>query len=467
MKIDKTRNMRRFSWLSAVVVALMQCALSVHGEDWGPVLAAPTIGIDAISDDYVPNRIVSRVAAKRLPANGRSAQGHGQPVGYDMPPSPPRGSVIPQNFLDEESIPAPIAPSKSPKKVPRPLIDVDDEMTFHEDEILYEDDIVLPGARRRFLVAEATSAATPTSWAETDDVVQEFDDVYEGYSPMMNYGYTTCPIVRPFGTGSMDNLTFFGGMAGFRNELDLPEKGNFGFMEGVNWAGPATPQQTVSAQVGFRAVQSNLYGSIMNEGLERRKSVRDQYFITAGFFKRDLGSPIQAGAVYDWGFDEFYGNITLQQVRVEASLRTFSNLEYGFQGAFGTTKERSRWISRLVNGDNNSYYRAQNCYFLFGRKHFVSGGLGELRIGATDRGDVIVGGLGEFPINDRLSMSGGFSLLCPKEGNNRHGWRRETWEVSVGMIFYFRGGACSKPINPCRPMFDVAGNGSFFGRLHR
>jgi len=441
--------MHRFSLLPIAVVAAVLCVLNVYADNWGPALVAPTIGTVA-DDDYVPNTMDRRVAARRLPTNV------GQPVGYDMPPRPPRGTVIPQDFLDEESVPPSITPSKTLKKPPQPLAD-GNETVVQEGEIFYEDDIVLPGSQRQF--------ATSMSWAENDDA--EFSGVYAECIPSMNYGYTTCPIVKPFGTGITDNLTFFGGMTGFRNELDFPEKGNFGMMEGVNWAGPVMPLTAISAQVGFRAVQSNLYGSTINDAFAYRKSIRCQYFLTTGLFKRDLGSTMQAGAVYDWCFDEFYDKITLQQIRVEASLRTFSNLEYGFQGAFGTTKEKGAWISWRANGDTASHYRAQNCYFLFGRKHFYNGNLAELRLGVTDEGDIIVGGLGEFPLNDRLSFNGSFSLLSPKEGNSGRGLNRETWEVSVGMIFYFRGGAGFKPCNPCRPMFDVAGNGTFFGRLYR
>ena len=472
MKSDKIRNRRCFSLFFAVIVVVL-LDLNAGADNWSPVLVPPTIGADAIDDD-VPNKISRRVTAKRLPTNGGSVQGYGQPVGYDMPPVP-QGAVIPQDFLEEESVPQRIRPSKPLKKATKPLIDVDDEEVIQADEILYEGDIVLPGSRRRYYVAEATGPtvkgdAVSASWTETGENVQAFDSVYDECSPAMNYGYTTCPIIKPFGTGLMDNLTFFGGVTGFRSELDLPEKGNFGLMEGINWAGSATPQQTVSAQFGFRAVQSNLYGSVLRENNDF-KSIRSQYFLTAGLFKRDLGNPIQVGAAYDWCFDEYYGKITLQQIRVEAALRTFSNLEYGFQGAFGMTKERSNWISWRAGDfppfDGESYYRAQNCFLFFGRKHFCNGGLVELRLGATEDGDIIAGGLGEFPINDRLSINGGFSLLCPKEGNSVGGRRREAWEVSVGMIFYFRGGACSKPCNPCRPMFDVAGNGSFVGRLYR
>jgi hypothetical protein len=57
--------------------------------------------------------------------------------------------------------------------------------------------------------------------------------------------------------------------------------------------------------------------------------------------------------------------------------------------------------------------------------------------------------------------------MIPENGHGRGGWQRENWEISVGIIFYFRGGACSKPANAHRPMFDVGGNGSFFNRIVR
>jgi len=458
----KSNTIRCLAFVLAIFVLTPLHGKNAFCDDQRLVSISPVDDGEMTDDDYVPQTIsrqeTYRTTARPLPSADKTPRGYNQ-VGYEMPPAPPRGTVIPRNFLeDDESETTVPRPIPSPRKTPRPLVDVDED----SDEILYEDDIVLPGSHRRFLVADS-NGTPPNAVLNVDDT--EFNGVYAECSPSP-YEYTAYPIIKPFGTGIVDNLTFFGGATAFRNELDPPEKGNFGFTTGFNWAGSVIPQYSVSAQVGFRATLSNLCGRFSYDDNAYRKSIREQYFVTTGLFKRDLGSALQAGVAYDWCFDEFYDKITLQQLRTEVSLRTFSHLEYGFQGAFGMSKEKGDWISRLMNNPA-AYYQAQNCFFLFGRKHWENGGLAELRFGATDHGDILVGGLGEFPINDCLTLNGGFSLLCPKEGGNREGWRRETWEVSVGVVFYFRGGACSKPCNPCRPMFDVAGNGSFFGRLFR
>ncbi len=450
MKLDKTKKTVKLSGLVCLVAAIYFLG--------GPGLSAQQTQLQLVppmngaSDDYfilsdddahVPNSITFRKPSrnvKQLPeATSRTQdyRGRALPVGYDLPSGPMEGSVIPQYFLNEESTPASAEPEKLPTKKPTP-----------------------PPKP----MADPSTQGGGVSEIPLGDCNEFYGGVYGECSPMvMNNCFTTCPIVQPFGCGLLDNLTFFGGMTAFRTEIDGPQKGNFGITEGLNWAGPATPQNTISAQVGFRAVQSNLFGNTEYSDGSFTKKCREQYFVTAGFFKRDLCYPVQGGVVFDWFHDAAYGKIESEQIRAELSLRTFSNLEYGFQGGFGVSKKD--WN---VNRDGEPAvlrYRPENYYLGFGRKHFENGGLAEIRAGATENGDFVMGGSGEFPINDRVSLNGSFSVLCPKEGNKIGGYGRECWEVSVGMVFYFRGGACSKPCNPCRPMFDVAGNGSFFNRF--
>ncbi len=88
-------------------------------------------------------------------------------------------------------------------------------------------------------------------------------------------------------------------------------------------------------------------------------------------------------------------------------------------------------------------------------------------IGMTENGDTVLSAQAELPLNDRLAFQGGVSTLIPAEGRSQNGYKHESWDISAGVVFYFRGGACSKPSNLCRPIFAVADNGSFFNRLVR
>lgn len=286
-------------------------------------------------------------------------------------------------------------------------------------------------------------------------------------NPALNGSYAYPMLIKSFGSGVMDNLTFFGGVSGFKAETDFGTgtNGSFGFNEGFNWSAPATPQETVYAQAGFRAIQSGICGNTVTNN-----SSRNQFFVTAGLFKRISTYPLQAGAVIDYLNDDLMGKTSVSQARYELSARTFSNLEYGFLGTVGLSKQSnasSNFRGNLYYGTAGNTYsiQAQQSYQLFVRKHFAFGGSAEVRSGATENGDALLAAAGEFPVSDRVTFNGGFSALIPKEGHGRNGWKREAWNVSVGIVFYFRGGATAKTNNLYRPMFDVAGNGTFYNRF--
>jgi hypothetical protein len=279
--------------------------------------------------------------------------------------------------------------------------------------------------------------------------------------------------MKPFGSGILDNLTIFGAATGFKaGQLDRTFGDNFGFTEGLNWSAPVSVQYcTLSTQLGFRAVHSNINGNFANQIGIAEKNHRTQYFITAGLFKRTLTSPFQAGIAFDHFEDNMYGKITLTQLRVELSIRTFSNLEYGFIGGFGLESDsnsRINYRENLLNNTlaNNYRYKikSQKYYTLFARKYFGVGNLAEFRIGASEYGNVFMSASGEFPISDRVAVNGSMSTMIP---GGSGGWNRENWDLSVGIVIYFRGGAMTKTCNENRPMFDVAQNGSFLTRIIR
>ncbi|MDR0520374.1 MAG: hypothetical protein LBH00_00825 [Planctomycetaceae bacterium] len=273
-------------------------------------------------------------------------------------------------------------------------------------------------------------------------------------------GYTAGPIVQTFGMGIFDNLTLFSEVTAFKTELNNGA-GSLGAGEGFNWSTPFTPQGTITAQYGIRAVQGDNFS----------RSARSQCFMTAGLFKRFDFTPLQGGAAFDWLHDHSsFGSVNLQQLRCELSLRTFSNLEYGFIGGFDVfqTRPSTPAISQLAVGRFGSSAGAMDVndyYLLFIRKQLDSGGQAEFRLGGTDRGDVIVSGQGEAALTDRIAINGGFCLTAPSEGHTADGNLRERWSMSLGVVLYFRGGAVCRSTNLYRPMFDVAGNHSFFSRL--
>ncbi|MDR2346419.1 MAG: hypothetical protein LBE18_10160 [Planctomycetaceae bacterium] len=286
-------------------------------------------------------------------------------------------------------------------------------------------------------------------------------------------GYCSPMLMKPFGCGIFDNLTIFGGTTGFKaGQLDNPFGDNFGFTEGINWSAPVSVQNCmISTQLGFRVVHSNINGNFARRIDLAEKDHRTQYFITAGLFKRSLTNPLQVGVAFDHFEDNLYGKVKLTQLRVELSVRTFSNLEYGFIGGFGLEDGNNTNIDLRENilryGFNTANYRtykiqAQRYYTLFARKNFAAGNVAEFRIGASEHGNVMIAANGEFPITDRISLNGSLATMIP---GGKSGWNRETWDLSAGIVIYFRGGAMTKFCNENRPMFDVAQNGSFLTRI--
>ncbi|MDR2115392.1 MAG: hypothetical protein LBP87_03315 [Planctomycetaceae bacterium] len=458
-KIDKIV----FISIIAVLVIFVFSISMLYADEWGPYLGPvfPTEIEEEIDEDYTPD-LVTRSKGRQLPlpAKKRNVRTVSQQTDFDDVLNSGT-TIIPQQLLNEEPVAdtTPIVPKTRNKKIPQP-----DEYPIFASAANNNDETLNEG---EWIVDESNiqnwSTALPNTYNGTYNGI--YNEYPNEYSSALENSYAGPMLLKPFGTGLLDNLTIFAGTTGFKGELNTGSNGNFGFTEGINWAGPVTPLQTISGQAGFRAVQSNINGT----GNTNRNG-RNQYFVTAGLFKRNLSFPIQGGAVLDWFQDDFYGKVSVQQIRYEISARTFSNTEYGLLGGFGVSKKGNDYLSnwKTSTGETYSYaVQSQNYYLLFLRKHFTSGGLAEFRCGLTEYGDTVLSGLGEFPLSDRFSLNGSFSTMIPKEGHGHGGWQRENWEIAAGITFYFRGGACSKPNNAHRSMFEIGGNGSFFNRLVR
>ena len=464
----RTHNAKPVGITFSALTILALAVSSVMANDWGPYLG-PSFpdesgSFTVIEDEFVPATISGSRSAKQLPSmtERRSSRNTGRQAAFEAPPEPD-AMIIPQSFFEDDPGTSGAEHPTAPKTLKKNRLAIETgngSYSGHEMSAASHGIILNDGET---IVNEFTFGDDAYYMADASGM--QTGGVYDDCSPALNGYYASPMMMKSFGSGVLDNLTIFGGVAGFKSELDAGRNGNFGFQEGINWSGPATPQCTVSAQVGFRAIQSNING---NSGVSSKRS-RNQYFVTAGLFKRDLAYPIQGGVVFDWMDDDFYGKVKVRQLRCELSARTFSNLEYGFLGGFGVSKSGTSFINLREDPTGTTGYgiEAQQYYLLFARKHFASGGVAEGRVGLTERGDTILSAGAEFPLSDRFTLNGGFTGMIPREGRGAGGCRRESWDISVGFVFYFRGGACSKPYNPCRPMFDVAGNGTFFNRIVR
>ena len=290
------------------------------------------------------------------------------------------------------------------------------------------------------------------------EIIGEFPYESDSFESGSTFGG---PIPITFGMGLFDNLILSAEKTAFKTDLNNGA-GSFGLAQTINWSAAVTPQGAVTAQYGIRTVQGDMFS----------QQSRNQTFMTAGIFRRFALIPLQGGVAVDWLHDHSqFGSIDVRQMRCELSLRSFSNLEYGFMGGFDVFQDRPalpRNMELLPDYQTSWAFAAvdvQDYYLLFVRKHLATGGQVEFRCGATARGDLVLTALGEAAISDRLAVNGGFSVLAPSEGRSVQGNYRESWSMSLGVVLYFRGGAMSRPANLHRPMFDVAGNNSLFTRI--
>ena len=324
----------------------------------------------------------------------------------------PVGSVIPSSLLydEEDGTPQPVVRQRQTPNRIAPVIDTDNVIFTDAGEVLQ-------------------------------------DSIFGEYPYEMG-GYVTGPIPVAFGMGLFDNIQLFSEVTTFKTGLSGREGGYFGMSEGLNWSAAVTPQGSVTAQYGIRAVQGDFTA-------HRPQS---QVFMTAGLFKRFNCLPVQGGVAIDWLEDRSqWRPINMRQMRCELS-GTFNGLEAGFLGGFDVFWDHPRvrrWNSLMVH----------DYYLLFFRKHLPNGGQVELRCGSTAYGDFIMSALSEVAISDRVAVNGGISVLAPSGGQDIPTNLRESWSLSLGVVLYFRGGATFRQMNSHRPMFDVAGNNSFFTRM--
>lgn len=246
------------------------------------------------------------------------------------------------------------------------------------------------------------------------------------------------------------DLTIFGGVEGFKGNLDQGRNGNFGFSEGFNWGSPFWNAAGIGFQFGGMATQTNL-----NESVNFDRD-RQQHFLTAGFFRREMGRQgWQYGAVYDQLFDEFTESLDLGQIRGEMSY-LWGQHEIGFWFATGSKSET------IPRGTNLVEFSTVDQYAAFYRRRLYGNGEGRLWAGFTDNSDTIVGGEFRLPMGEQLALQTGFNYLSPQ--NDEQG-QSEGWNVSMSVVWYLGNSATCAGRSRFRPLFNVADNGVMMTRL--
>ena len=98
-------------------------------------------------------------------------------------------------------------------------------------------------------------------------------------------------------------------------------------------------------------------------------------------------------------------------------------------------------------------------YRFFYRRLLNQSGQWNAFAGWTDRDDGVIGADMSLPLRRHCVLSTGATYLIPREGSSSGGNEEEGWNISMGLIYRVGGPkGCGRY---CRPMFDVADNGTF------
>ncbi len=255
------------------------------------------------------------------------------------------------------------------------------------------------------------------------------------------------------------NFYEFGGVQGFKGPVDLGVNGNFGFYKGVNSAWPVLNSLGIGYQLGGEIVLSDLSGG---SGLVN--SHRDQYFVTTGLFRRAICNyGFQCGAVVDYLHDSFYLSMDLVQVRAETSFVMCEGHEVGVWAALHVQSD-TKTAPAFLFPQTSVTWQPNNQYNLFYRRNFGNGALGRTWIGLTDFGDVLFGSDATAPLSEQWAVQASYNYLLPKHDGSIPDSIKETWGLSLCLVWYPHCKVPNACFNPYKPLFNVADNSTFFTR---
>lgn len=233
-------------------------------------------------------------------------------------------------------------------------------------------------------------------------------------------------------------------------------EGSAGLQEGFNLGScsPISCFGRLSAQVGLRAIQSNLDGSAST------LDARNQLFATAGFFRRvDYG--LQGGLVVDVLHDDWNFTANLVQLRGEMSFMLSPCHDAGIRV---TSSQRTEDIVARVTGvaaPVTLKLAGLDTYRFFYRFRFGgdNAGTAELNAGFSENRDAIVGIGLSTPLHGSVGLQVGSTILIPS-AELAPKYAYENWNIGAALVWTpGRGFGLGRDYH--RPLFDVADNGNF------
>jgi hypothetical protein len=258
----------------------------------------------------------------------------------------------------------------------------------------------------------------------------------------------------------VDETALFLGVQGFTGPMDLGNNGNFGYHEGVNFAGHFGKWLGLSPlglgyQVGATFLQSDLNGNMAN-GVQTKE--RDQQFVTAGLFRRAHdGYGLQGGFVYDYMHDNYYAKYSVGQIRAELSYLTLFGHEFGFWGAF-STHDGHAFVNNAFVG-----FQTIDMYNGFYRYIFSNGTQGRIWFGGTDNKQGIVGSDFRIPLTNRWDLWGWYNYVIPGHAGSV-GSMQQAWNLTINIVWYPGRRAAGVHQTPFRALFAPADNNWLISR---
>jgi hypothetical protein len=258
----------------------------------------------------------------------------------------------------------------------------------------------------------------------------------------------------------IDETALFLGVQGFTGPMDLGNNGNFGYHEGVNFAGHFGKWLGLGGlglgyQVGATFLQSDLNGNMAN-GVQSKE--RDQQFLTAGLFRRAHdGYGLQGGFVYDYMHDNYYAKYSVGQVRTELSYLTLSGHEFGYWGAY-SVHDGNAFVNNAFVG-----FQTIDMYNGFYRYTFSNGTQGRIWVGGTDNKQGIIGSDFRIPLTNRWDLWGWYNYVIPGHAGSV-GSMQQAWNLTINVVWYPGRRAVGVHHTPFRALFAPADNNWLISR---
>jgi hypothetical protein len=439
-----SRNLRRIAAAACALLALLSITGWAFGQEfrYEAKPRAGALGLSYASPDPAPRMMepsdpvdVQLTPRRRYLDRRYAAVNRARETGFDSASRNARGRDILRASAAES-----IGPGESfepyPEDVPTgQRMDGPADYGQYEDGGQYEEGPFLG------------NAGPPSSCIEPG-----FTDHFANYFPRLHAWAHQSPLFSPM---IWQNFNEFGGIQAFKGPVDLGVNGNFGFHKGVNWASPLWDRFGIGFQLGGLIAVSDFNG-----GAGPVNSHRDQYFVTTGLFRRAAcNNGFQGGAAVDYLHDNFYVNMNLLQVRGELSVLCQGH-EIGFWTAVHAKSDTQNAPSFLRQ--STVTWQSTDQYNLFYRRRFCNGSTGRMWAGLTDHADGLLGCDATVPFSERWALQAAYNYLWPFHDNNIPNSIKESWGMSISLVWYPGYKTPNACFNPYRPLFMVADNNSFF-----